>query len=259
MLRIIIADDEFDIVELCRALITYPGAEIVGEACNGIELLKKIEELHPDVVITDICMPGMTGLELIERAKQEFPAINFIVMSGYTEFQYAQTALRFGVWDYLLKPLKKAELNRALEKLDHELCERAEQRQQAARVQNELQESMDTLREQYVHTVWETGHTPTRSQRHGGELFVLDNTKLQCVTFCIDSNFTASSDEAGSLVNQASDTLEHIRALAQEHSTLLAAFSDHLDTVYACCPIPQSRLNPKARRCSVLLDRRFAA
>ena len=84
MLRIIIADDEFDIVELCRALITYPGAEIVGEACNGIELLKKIEELHPDVVITDICMPGMTGLELIERAKQEFPAINFIVMSGYT-------------------------------------------------------------------------------------------------------------------------------------------------------------------------------
>lgn len=90
MLRIIIADDEFDIVELCRALITYPGAKIVGEACNGIDLLKKIRELNPDVVITDICMPGMTGLELIERAKQEFPAVNFIVMSGYTEFQYAQ-------------------------------------------------------------------------------------------------------------------------------------------------------------------------
>ncbi len=107
MLRIIIADDEFDIVELCRALITYPGAKIVGEACNGIDLLKKIRELNPDVVITDICMPGMTGLELIERAKQEFPTVNFIVMSGYTEFQYAQTALRFGVWDYLLKPLKK--------------------------------------------------------------------------------------------------------------------------------------------------------
>lgn len=231
MLRIIIADDEFDIVELCRALITYPGAKIVGEACNGIDLLKKIRELNPDVVITDICMPGMTGLELIERAKQEFPAVNFIVMSGYTEFQYAQTALRFGVWDYLLKPLKKAELNRALEKLDHELGDRAEQRQEAARVQNELQESMDILREQYVRTVWETGHTPTRSQRHGGELFVLDNAKLQCVTFCIDSNFTASSDEAGSLVNQVSDTLEHIRALAQEHSTLLSAFSDHLDAV----------------------------
>ena len=231
MLRIIIADDEFVIVELCRALITYPGAKIVGEACNGIDLLKKIRELNPDVVITDICMPGMTGLELIERAKQEFPAVNFIVMSGYTEFQYAQTALRFGVWDYLLKPLKKAELNRALEKLDHELGDRAEQRQEAARVQNELQESMDILREQYVRTVWETGHTPTRSQRHGGELFVLDNAKLQCVTFCIDSNFTASSDEAGSLVNQVSDTLEHIRALAQEHSTLLSAFSDHLDAV----------------------------
>lgn len=76
MLRIIIADDEFDIVELCRALITYPGAEIVGEACNGIELLKKIEELHPDVVITDICMPGMTGLELID-APSGIPGYKF--------------------------------------------------------------------------------------------------------------------------------------------------------------------------------------
>ena len=231
MLRIIIADDEVDIVELCRALITYPGAEVVGEAGNGIELLKKIGELQPDVVITDICMPGMTGLELIERAKQEFPTVNFIVMSGYTEFQYAQTALRFGVWDYLLKPLKKAELNRALEKLDHELGERDEQRQQAARVENELQESMETLREQYVHAVWETGRAPVRSQRHGGELFTLDGTKIQCMTFCIDSNFTASFDEAGSLANQASDTLERIRALAQEHSMLLAAFSDRLDAV----------------------------
>ncbi|MFR4414910.1 MAG: response regulator, partial [Butyricicoccus sp.] len=155
---------------------------------------------------------GMTGLELIERAKQAFPAVNFIVMSGYTEFQYAQTALRFGVWDYLLKPLKKAELNRALEKLDHELGDRAEQRQEAARVQNELQESMDILREQYVRTVWETGHTPTRSQRHGGELFVLDNAKLQCVTFCIDGNFTASSDEP--FTGQSGERYaRHIRAL----------------------------------------------
>ncbi len=228
MLKIIIADDEFDIVELCRALISYPGAEVIGEVCNGIELLRKIGELHPDVVITDICMPGMTGLELIERAKQEFPSVNFIVMSGYTEFQYAQTALRFGVWDYLLKPLKKAELNRALEKLDNELGERAEQEQQAARVQNRLQESIDTLREQYVRAVWENGRAP---QGHGDELFALDGMKLQCMTFCVDSNFTASSDESSSLANQASDTLEHIRAIMKEHSTVLTAFSDHLDAV----------------------------
>lgn len=228
MLKIIIADDEFDIVELCRALISYPGAEVIGEAGNGIELLKKIGELHPDVVITDICMPGMTGLELIERAKQEFPSVNFIVMSGYTEFQYAQTALRFGVWDYLLKPLKKAELNRALEKLDHELGERAKQEQQAARVQNQLQESIGTLREQYVRAVWENDRIP---QRHSDELFALDGTEIQCVTFCVDSNFTASSDESSSLANQASDTLERIRAVMKEHGTLLTAFSDHLHAV----------------------------
>lgn len=61
----------------------------------------------PDIVITDIQMPGMTGLEMIERASQQKLQTKFIVISGYREFEYAQQAIRFGVEDYLLKPISK--------------------------------------------------------------------------------------------------------------------------------------------------------
>ena len=111
MLSIVIADDESGIVDLCKMLIDYPQANVIGEASNGLELLEKIKALHPNTVITDISMPGMTGLELIEAAHAVCPDVNFIVISGYTDFEYVQKALRFGVWDYLLKPLKKNELN----------------------------------------------------------------------------------------------------------------------------------------------------
>ena len=100
------------IIDLCKMLIEYPNTTVVGEAHNGVELFEKIGELHPNTVITDISMPGMTGLELIERARTSYPEVNFIVMSGYTDFEYVQSALRLGVWDYLLKPLNKKELNR---------------------------------------------------------------------------------------------------------------------------------------------------
>lgn len=121
MLSIVIADDEAGIVDLCKMLIEYPQAKVIGEAYNGLELLDKIGELHPNTVITDLSMPGMTGLELIEQAQADYPDVNFIVMSGYTDFEYVQKALRFGVWDYLLKPLQKSELNAILKKLDEHL------------------------------------------------------------------------------------------------------------------------------------------
>ena len=114
MLSIIIADDESAIIDLCKMLIEYPDAVVIGEAHNGLELFDKIGELRPNTVITDVSMPGMTGLELIEEAQTAYPEVNFIVMSGYTDFEYVQKALRFGVWDYLLKPLQKTEFNRIL-------------------------------------------------------------------------------------------------------------------------------------------------
>ena len=116
-MRVFIADDEQGIVELIKHLITVEKCEIVGEANNGLDALHKIREQQPDIVITDIMMPLMNGIDLIREVLKTLPQTQFVVISGYREFEYAKSALLLGVQDFLLKPFKQSELNGILEKL----------------------------------------------------------------------------------------------------------------------------------------------
>ena len=119
VLKVVIADDEARILSLIRLLPDWDalGIEVAGTAGNGLEALALIERERPDILITDIRMPGCQGLELIERARRTVPDIEIIIISGYAHFEYAQTAIKLGVGDYLLKPIKKDELTATLSKL----------------------------------------------------------------------------------------------------------------------------------------------
>jgi len=119
MYRVIIADDEPKIALLIKNLIQWDdlGLTLVAIAGDGVAALALITEHKPDIVITDIRMPGYDGIELIDRAKQVCAHVDFVIVSGYRQFDYAQKAIRFGVEDYLLKPLKAAEINQTLKKL----------------------------------------------------------------------------------------------------------------------------------------------
>lgn len=119
MLRVLIADDEERICKLIQILTEWKelDMELAGTASNGLEALSQVEALLPDILITDIRMPGLSGLELIRRAKDIAPEIEVIIVSGYAQFDYAQTAIQFGVGDYLLKPINKDALNHTLEKI----------------------------------------------------------------------------------------------------------------------------------------------
>ena len=116
MLTILIVDDE----PLVRSSIRYTLQEIriktavVGEAENGEDALECYRRLLPDVVITDIKMPGMNGLEFIEEVRKIDRVTQFIVISGYSEFDYARQAMKNGVDNYILKPVKSEELEEAL-------------------------------------------------------------------------------------------------------------------------------------------------
>lgn len=88
--------------------------DIIGEADDGMEALKLVEELEPQVVITDMRMPGVDGVRLLEVLHKRYPTIKSVVISGYDDFQYAKHALRFAAVDYLLKPVDPVELNAAL-------------------------------------------------------------------------------------------------------------------------------------------------
>ncbi len=126
MVKVVIADDEEWICRLIKALVDWEklGLEIAGIAHNGIEAAGMVEQCHPDILITDIRMPGCSGLELIQRVKEQDKDLEIIIISGYAHFDYAQQAIKFGVGDYLLKPINRAELNATLEKLKERVCQR---------------------------------------------------------------------------------------------------------------------------------------
>ncbi|MBE1440815.1 response regulator transcription factor [Paenibacillus sp. OAS669] len=141
MLKIAIVDDEERIRLGLSKIIRKASAqyEVVGSYTNGMEALQALTDLEVHVVITDIQMPALNGLELIEQLKKIKPSLAFIVLSGYSEFEYARQALRFGVSEYLLKPVNKQELYGALERL-HEAI-----RTEQLRQQNEQAESLKKL------------------------------------------------------------------------------------------------------------------
>ncbi|BFT76049.1 response regulator [Paenibacillus sp. P36] len=123
MWKILIIDDDFQVLEGMKKAIPWEAidAEFAGEASDGAEGLEIISQTQPDIVITDIYMPVMNGLEMIEKLREaNFPG-EIIILSGYTDFQYARQALRLHVSDYLSKPVTVDELRTVLEKVIKEL------------------------------------------------------------------------------------------------------------------------------------------
>ncbi|MFP3153993.1 response regulator [Lachnospiraceae bacterium ZAX-1] len=98
------------------------GIEVVGSAENGMEALLMAQEQSPDLIISDVRMPVMDGLEMTERLQTEMPSIKVIIISGYQEFEYAKRAMAFGVRDYLVKPLDEAELVQRILQVGQELA-----------------------------------------------------------------------------------------------------------------------------------------
>ena len=115
-MKIAVVEDEILIREGIRNLLEAQGEdwEFIGEAENGVEGLELIRQEKPDIVITDIRMPDMDGLEMLDKAKQEGIKLKAIVLSAYSEFEYARTAIKLGVTEYLLKPISIDEFFEAL-------------------------------------------------------------------------------------------------------------------------------------------------
>lgn len=116
MYKALIIDDEKPVRTAIEKLVDWNQYDIdqIFMASHGKEGIEIMRKENPDFIFLDICMPIMDGLEFLELAKEEYPTSQFIIVSGYDDFGYAQNALRFGATDYLLKPLDRESINNAL-------------------------------------------------------------------------------------------------------------------------------------------------
>ena len=151
MLKVLIADDERKVCQLIEKLIDWQALDmqVTATAENGIEALERIKEHHPDIVITDIRMPGYDGLDLIRLGQEINPRMEFIIISGYRHFEYAQTAIRYGVNAYILKPIKKDELTGTLKKLGSKLQKETLQLSYEEQIRQTLKTYEETLRQAF--------------------------------------------------------------------------------------------------------------
>ncbi|WP_027085223.1 response regulator [Cohnella panacarvi] len=122
MVNVVVVDDEERIRQGLAKLISQAGEQfrVTGVFASGFELLEQLDkqEMQADLVITDMKMPNMNGLELIERLKERAPRSRIAIVSGFDDFAFARQALRYGVEEYLLKPVDKGELEQLLRKVD---------------------------------------------------------------------------------------------------------------------------------------------
>ena len=150
MKKIVIVEDEFRTRQGLGHLINKVdlGCRVIGEAENGYEGLKMIRDLEPDIVITDIRMPKMDGLEMIEKVQAMGIECVFAILSGYADFEYARQGLRLGVKEYLLKPATISDVKELLRKLSEEGKEREEDGQ-TAEYSPAVKEMVSVIEENY--------------------------------------------------------------------------------------------------------------
>jgi len=138
MYSVLLVDDERTILEGISTIVDWEaqGTKLIGTARNGVEALNFIQENQPDIVISDIMMPGLDGIQLLKKTYETYPLIKWIILSGYGEFDYAQAAMKFGVKHYLLKPCNEEKISKALQDIVLELSQQKKHYPNDAEVDN---------------------------------------------------------------------------------------------------------------------------
>ena len=151
MLKVFLVEDEIIIREGIKNNINWEreGFAFVGEASDGELAYPLIQETRPDILLTDIRMPFMDGLELSRLVKQELPDIKIIILSGYDEFEYAKEGINIGITDYLVKPVSGSQLLEAVKKVEKIILEEMEQREFLQTFERERKENAQLARQKF--------------------------------------------------------------------------------------------------------------
>ncbi|WP_179107319.1 response regulator transcription factor [Sediminibacillus massiliensis] len=192
MYKVLLVDDERMILEGISSIVDWEsqGTALSGKARNGIEALDFIKENQPDIVISDITMPGLDGMELIEKSSEEFPEIKWIFLSGYNEFEYAQKAMRYGVKHYLLKPCNEEVITEALKELVDDLDSQQEESLYLKDIETRASMAVDGEKEMLFKEVLTNSTLPEEKreyffERISGDSFA--NSSLRLLLFRLEN------------------------------------------------------------------------
>jgi two-component system response regulator YesN len=152
MLKIMIVDDEFYFREAIKISLPWNelGFEICGEAKNGRDALEKVAAIKPEIIIVDINMPIMDGLEFVQHLRETNNDIKIIILTGHSEFNYARQAVKLGVFNYLLKPVDEEELKKTLLDLRNIINKENRIKMEMDRLMQQVRASMPLLKDKFL-------------------------------------------------------------------------------------------------------------
>ncbi|MBO4609679.1 MAG: response regulator [Lachnospiraceae bacterium] len=155
MLNVYIADDEVWIILGLKKLLEKIDVDsfVVGTANNGLMAKEEIEMFKPDVIFTDIRMPGLSGLELLQAIPEVSPDSKVVIITGFAEFSYAKEAVQHHAFDYLLKPIKEEDLQRVMTAILKERGEAPDEEKQTPVNDKMIDSVVSDIREHYMEDI----------------------------------------------------------------------------------------------------------
>lgn len=193
--RIILVDDEEEVRKGIIRKIDWEtlGFQVGGDAENGEEALEMIEQLEPDMVMTDIRMPYMDGLTLSAKIRQKYPSIKIIIFSGFDDFEYAQQAIKLNVTEYILKPVNVEELTEILTRVHENLEEEIEQRRNVHLLRESYRRSLPIIRELFLNDLvrGNTDVSAARDKLREYQVDILDARKWLTAVISVESEEAA--------------------------------------------------------------------
>lgn len=190
MYRMAVIDDEYIVVEGIKAILSRQNfeVEIVGAAYDGISGLEMLRDTKPDIVISDIRIPGLDGLSLVEEAREFLPDSQFIMVSGYTEFEYARRALTLGVRAYIDKPITIEKISSALTDAIEQLSVlRAGKKQEEQEMQQQIaRQEFNQALSRMIHAVNHNNSNDLTGTAHQA-IQALNHQNLDVLEYCQES------------------------------------------------------------------------
>ena len=155
--KVLLVDDEADVMDVIEHKINWEefGFTVIGKAQNGMKALEIAEKEQPDVVITDIKMPYMDGLELSRRLRKENPGIRIMILTGFDEFEYAKEAVHLEVEEYVLKPVNAEELSKCMIRVKESLDRERDEKLNIKKLEQYYMESLRVLQINFLSSLIE--------------------------------------------------------------------------------------------------------